>query len=282
MTARALASRARRLAPIDAPARDLPYPDARNYRHKFGLLVPATNTTMEHDLWDIVHRTRLTGGLQGVGLVTVRIATPAPQLRTDADRARYGRQFLEGLAAAGEAALLTRPDSLILGMSVEHVVAGLAGVRAPVVELRAQTGLPVAAWHDAIAAALTRLGARRVGLLTPFDPGGTASAARMFTDLGFEVVASVGLACPDARLIAHVPDWVKERAILEQLATAGHRLDAVVQCGTNMSVLDVAERLEPQLGIPILGINPVTLWHALRTCGITAPLARGGELTRAY
>lgn len=282
MTARALAARATRPAPSDAGASDRRDPDARSFRHKFGLLVPATNTTAEHDLWDIVHRSRVAGGLHGIGLVTFRVSTPAPQLRTNADRVRYGRQFLAGLAAAGQAALLARPDSLILGMSVEHVVAGLAGVRAPVAELHARTGLPVAAWHDAIATALRRLGARRVGLLTPFDRSGTASAARMFAELGFDVVASVGLACPDARLIAHVPEWAKERAILELVATDGHRMDAVVQCGTNMSVLDVAERLEPQIGIPILGINPVTLWHALRARGITEPLARGGRLTREY
>jgi len=30
-------------------------------------------------------------------------------------------------------------------------------------------------------------------------------------------------------------------------------LDAVVQCGTNMSLIDVSEKLEPVVGIPILG-----------------------------
>ncbi|MBM4107069.1 MAG: hypothetical protein FJ257_12470 [Phycisphaerae bacterium] len=59
--------------------------------------------------------------------------------------------------------------------------------------------------------------------------------------------------------IAHIPDEAKERAIVELLATPDHRLDAVVQCGTNMSMAAVSERLESKLGIPILGINATLL-----------------------
>ena len=32
------------------------YPDVRSYKRKLGLIVPVTNTTMEHELWDIVFR----------------------------------------------------------------------------------------------------------------------------------------------------------------------------------------------------------------------------------
>jgi maleate isomerase len=94
------------------------------------------------------------------------------------------------------------------------------------------------------------------------------------------VVASVGFSCANALHIAHVPDWAKERAILELLATDANALDAVVQCGTNMSLIDVSERLEPVLGIPILGINATTFWYALRENGFEAPLEGSGMLLR--
>jgi maleate cis-trans isomerase len=80
----------------------------------------------------------------------------------------------------------------------------------------------------------------------------------MFEELGFEVVSSVGFSCANALHIAHVPDWAKEKAILELLGNDENKLDAVVQCGTNMSLIDVTEKLEPVVGIPILGINAVT------------------------
>jgi maleate isomerase len=49
-----------------------------------------------------------------------------------------------------------------------------------------------------------------------------------------------------------------------------------------MSVLTLAEKLEPQLGIPILGINSVLLWHALRETGITSRAHGAGTLLRDH
>src|SRR3712207_8565045 len=43
------------------------YPDVRSFRRKFGLLVPATNTSMEHELWSLI-ASNTAGGLDGVGL----------------------------------------------------------------------------------------------------------------------------------------------------------------------------------------------------------------------
>ncbi len=171
---------------------------------------------------------------------------------------------------------------MIMGMSLEHVIGGIEGLRAPVAEIEAYSGLGWAAWHDAIAAALRKFEAKRIGILTPFDKTGNEFATRMFEDLGFEVATSVGFSCANALHIAHVPDWAKEKAIVELLATGRNRLDAVVQCGTNMSLIDVSEKLEPVVGVPILGINAVTFWYALRETGIDSPLAGAGRLLREF
>lgn len=260
------------------PARG--YPDVRSFRRKFGLLVPATNTSTEHELWDLVFRNP---GLAGVGLHTTPIVTPRPRLETAADLRAYRDQILTGARDAAGVALLARPQYLILGMSLEHILSGLGPIREATAEVAAYTpGLSWATWHDAAAAALARFRARRIGLLTPFDKAGNENAARLFADLGFEVVASVGFSCADALHIAHVPDWAKEKAVLELLATRANRLDAVVQCGTNMSMAQVAERVEPVLGIPVLGINATTFWYALRENGFDAPLAGGGRLLREH
>lgn len=260
----------------------LAYPDVRSFRRKLGVLVPATNTSVEHELWSLVFANRGADALDGVGLHTVGVSTPRPRLRTAADLREYQQQFLGGLTTAIDQALLAQPQYLIMGMSLEHILRGIEAIRAVMADVEARSGTAWATWHDAAPAALGRLGARRIGLLTPFDRLGNENAAQMFEDLGFEVVSSVGFACSDALHIAHIPDSAKERAIRERLATPANRLDAVVQCGTNMSLLDVTERLEPELGIPILGINAVTFWYALRENGITAPLVGGGRLLREH
>ncbi len=258
------------------------YPDARSYRRKFGLVVPATNTSTEYELWSIIGRNQGPQAVGGVGLHTVGVITPRPILENEADLVDYKDQFLGGLQSAVDTALLAEPEYMIMGMSLEHILKGIDEVRAPMARMEARSGLAWATWHDAIHAALSRYGARRIGLLTPFDKTGNEFASRMFQDLGYDVVATVGFSCANALHIAHIPDWAKERAILELLATEANRIDAVVQCGTNMSLVDVAERVEPLIDVPVLGINATTFWYALRENGFEAPLGRAGRLFREF
>lgn len=264
---------------IDA---SLGYPDVRSFKRKFGLLVPATNTSMEHELWSIVFNNQGPDGLEGVGLHTANVSTPKPQLETEADLLEYKRQFLGGLTTAVDQALLAEPQYLIMGMSLEHIIGGIDEIRAPMAEIETYSGLSCATWHDAAQAALRNFDAKRIGLLTPFDKLGNLNATQMFEELGFEVVSSVGFSCANALHIAHVPDWAKEKAIIELLANGENKLDAVVQCGTNMSLINVCEKLEPVLEVPILGINAVTFWYALRENGFEGPLVGAGRLLREF
>jgi maleate isomerase len=50
----------------------------------------------------------------------------------------------------------------------------------------------------------------------------------------------------------------------------------------NPSLIDVTEKLEPVLGIPILGINAVTFWYALRENGFQGALMGAGRLFREF
>ena len=217
-----------------------------------------------------------------MGLHTSIVLTPRPILATAADLLEYRQQFLNGLKSAIDTALMAQPQYLIMGMSLEHIISGIEEIRSPITDIEMYSGLSWATWHDAAPAALKKFGAKRIGLLTPFDKQGNENAARMFEDLGYTVVSSVGFSCAHALHIAHIPDWAKEKAIMELLATANNNLDAIVQCGTNMSLINVCEKLEPIIEIPILGINAVTFWYALRENGFTGALAGGGTLLRDF
>ena len=257
------------------------YPDARSFRQRFGLLLPATNTTMEHELWSIIFANQEQEGLAGVGLHTSPVLTPRPDVSSPEGVEQYRLQFVDGVESAVKAALLAAPQYMIMGMSLEHIVSGIESIRATMKQIEQYCDLSWATWHDAVQAALNCYGAKRIGLLTPFEQTGNESAIRMFQDLGFEVVSSFGFACGNAQHIAHIPDWAKERAIME-MATDKNKLDAIVQCGTNMGIINVAKKLEPVLGIPILGINPVSFWYALRESGFRGPLRGGGRLLREF
>ena len=257
------------------------YPDARSFRQRFGLLIPATNTTMEHELWSIIFANQERDGLAGVGLHTSPVLTPRPDVSSAEGVEQYRLQFLGGVESAVKAALLAAPQYMIMGMSLEHIISGIGPIRATMSQIEQYCDLSWATWHDAVQAALDCYGAKRIGLLTPFEQAGNTSASRMFQDLGFEVVASFGFACGNTQHIAHIPDWAKEKAVME-MVSGNDNLDAIVQCGTNMSMIDVTRKLEPMIDIPILGINQVVLWYALRECGFRGPLCGGGRLLREF
>ena len=257
-------------------------PVLQSFERQFGLLIPATNTIMEPDLWRIIVTNQGPGGLEGAGLHTSTVLTPKPDVGTAEGLETFKRQFLGGIESATKSALLANPEYLIIGLSLEHILTGLAPIRESMAEIEQYCMLSWATWHEAVKAALDFYGAKRIGILTPWDQRANASAIRMFDELGFEVVSSVGFSCASVLNYPLIPDWAKEKAILELLATRENKLDAVVQCGTNMSLIDVSEKLEPVVGIPILGINAVIFWYALRENGFEGALVGAGRLLREF
>jgi maleate isomerase len=257
------------------------HPDSCSYRRRFGLIIPATNTIMESELWSILVKNR-GNGLDGIGLHTSTVLTPKPVVDDAAGLETFKRQFLGGIKTSVDSGLLARPQYFIMGCSLEHMLVGLDAIRANMAEVETYSPLSWSSWHEAVQAAFHCYQIKRVGILTPWERLGNTSAVRMFEDMGVEVVASVGLSCANIQHISQLPDASKEKAVLELLATKENRLDAVVQCGTNMSMTAVTEKLEPQLGIPIFGINATILWYALRENGFTAPVLHAGRLMREF
>ena len=254
--------------------------DINSFKRKFGLVIPVTNTCMEFELWDIIFNNQENGSLVGIGLHTTNIQIASPIVKNDNDLEVFKSAFIDGLNAALIQSQLSRPEYMIMGMSLEHILYGIDQIR----ELMGKSILQIscATWHDAADAALKKFKAKRIGLLSPFIPKGNENAIKMFEDLGYEVVASFGFACTDLVDIGHIPDAAKEKAILEYLATPENKLDAVVQMGTNISLTKVIEKLEPLIGIPILGINATTFWYALRENGFDKPVLKSGRLFREF
>lgn len=254
------------------------FPDSRSYRRKFGLLIPATNTVMERELWTIIGNNPQ--ALDGVGIHTANIETPKIKIQSEADLEHFKNVFTEGINKAIAESRLARPEYLIMGMSLEHILYGLPAIRSFMDSL--STELSWATWHEAADAALKKYKAKRIGLISPFNKKGNENAKKLFEDMGYEVVVTFGFSCPDLVDIAHIPDAAKEEAVLSYMATPENHLDAVVQLGTNMSMTHLAEKLEPKIGIPIVSINAATFWYALRENGISEPLLHSGRLLRDF
>ena len=62
----------------------------------------------------------------------------------------------------------------------------------------------------------------------------------------------------------------------------GDDVDLILQAGTNLAFAPLAGKLELELGKPVLAINTITWWHALRSNGISDRMDGFGSLLREH
>jgi len=138
--------------------------------------------------------------------------------------------------------------------------------------------LKVATGAEACERALKSFGVKNIGVVTPYQPVGDKNVKRFFTDIGFEVTAMKGLRCPTAIAIANVTEDELRQSLIEVNKDA----DALVQVGTNLSMVGLADEAERWLGKPVIAINAATYWMALRDNGINEKIFGVGRLLREF
>jgi len=240
-------------------------------RGVFGVIVPSTNTVVEHDYWR--------AGVEGVAFRAGSMHIPDPTMAGDAGFEALLVQIRASLDTAVRDALTAEPDRMVMGMSAETFWGGVEGNASFEERMRARTGLPVTTGAGACRAALHELGVRRIAVFSPYQPVADREVGRFFTEAGFDVAAITGLRCPTAMDIARVGEERLREVVAE---IDGPGVEAVVQVGTNLSFVGLAETLEAELGRPVVAINAATLWHALREHGIEDRVTGSGVLLREH
>ncbi|MFB8005776.1 arylmalonate decarboxylase [Nocardia sp. NPDC056000] len=245
--------------------------DALGWRRKFGVIAPSTNTIVEPDFY------RMT--VPGVTSHFARIHIRDQNMSDDAGMDRLLEQIRTEIVSACERVLTCEPDYMVMGMSAETFWGGIEGNRQFVKQIHDVTGLEVATGAEACRRALELFGAKRIGVVTPYQPIGDENVIRFFGELGFEVAAIKGLRCPTAVSIAHVTEHELRTALRE---VDSDDIDALIQCGTNLSMVSLADEAERWLGKPVIAINAATWWMALRDNNINDRIENAGALLRDH
>eukprot|EP01065_Artemidia_motanka_P047452 TRINITY_DN7440_c0_g1_i1.p1 TRINITY_DN7440_c0_g1~~TRINITY_DN7440_c0_g1_i1.p1 ORF type:complete len:372 (+),score=134.89 TRINITY_DN7440_c0_g1_i1:56-1117(+) len=255
-------------------------PDQLENRMKFGLIIPSTNTTVEYDFWTMI---KSNPALAGIGFHAAGILIDAPKLSCDADMLEFLEQFRRQIFVTVDRVMTAEPEYLIMGMSLETFFGGWEGNQEFKAELSGRCGLSLSTGAEACKAALGKFGAKRLGVITPYQDIGDKNVVKFFEEIGCTVQKIVGLKCGSATDIAHVPEAWCEDVILTHLNRPD--VDAIVQCGTNLSMVALADRLERDSrlgGKPIIPINAATLWFALRQVGVMEPMYGCTRLCREH
>jgi maleate isomerase len=238
-----------------------------NWGCKIGVLTPATNLTLEEELWSM--------RVPGTTFATARIAIARAQWRAPEDLRTFVHGVVDSIPAATAQVMQAAPDLLVLGISVSVLWDGRRGNDEVKVRAMADTGLEMVTPVDALVHALQRLGTSRIGVVTPYPELADPKVVEFFKELGVEVVVQRSLRCRSAREIGEVGPAAIHAALADACAPG---VQAIVQLGTDLKAGRVGAQAEATLGLPVLCINPTTWWHTLRRIGITAPVPGWGRL----
>jgi maleate isomerase len=231
-------------------------------RAAIGLVVLATDQTMEHEFRSLIR-------LPGVAFYESRVFNEA-EIRPDTLRA-IGPRIAPSVALILPGLKL---DVVAFGCTSATMTLGEEAVFAEIHKSR--PGVACTTPVTAARAAFRALGARSIGLLTPYAPEINASLVSDFRARGIDVAASATFDRRDDRDAARISVASIEAGIAE-LARARGVETIFVSC-TSLRVAEAASRFEGLTGVPVTSSNHAMAWHCLRLAGVADPLPASGRL----
>jgi len=246
--------------------------DVLGWRRLFGVLGPSTNTVVQPDFDDM--------RVPGVTNHYSRIYTPDVQDVNNDTFVAATQVIADNTREAIRSVMTCRPDYLVMGMSAVTFYGGKAGAKAfqDMIEREGKVGASIGS-HSCTAALRAYGNIERIAVLSPYYPAANAQVRSYFEDEGFTVVQDLPLRCRSFTAIAEFTEQQLMDA-LRQLNTPD--VQAIVQVGTNLSMVRLAAEAEKWFGKPVIAINTATYWHALRANGIEDKIYGIGRLMSEF
>ncbi len=232
-------------------------------RARIGLIVLATDYTIEHE-WR-----RIMSGLSGVALYHSRILNDA-QITPETLRAMEPRiAQCAGIMLPGADldVIAYGCTSASMAIGEERVFERIREAR-PNVECTTPITAAFAAFHA--------LGARRIGVLTPYRADVNRIVARYIAERGFAVPVFGSFNEEDDNTVARItPKSIKDGILAIRKRT---EIDAVFVSCTSVRLAEAAADIEREIGLPVTSSNHAMAWHALRLAKYDEQLAEWGKL----
>jgi maleate isomerase len=231
-------------------------------RAAIGLLVLATDQTMEHEFRALVRQ-------PGVAFYESRVFSDN-DITPETLRAIGPR-----IAPSVDLILPSIPlDVVAFGCTSATMTLGEEAVFAEIHKVRPNVACTTPV--TAALAAFQALDAKSIGLLTPYAPQINGNLVSYFGRRGVNIAAVATFDRRDDRDAARISVASIEAAAEQLAATPG--VDAIFVSCTSLRVSEAIARLEQRNSVPITSSNHAMAWHCLRLAGVDDVLPAAGRL----
>jgi maleate isomerase len=219
---------------------------------RIALLVPSSNSVMEVDFYRKVP--------EGVTVHTGRM------FMEDTTPEGESRMLDEFTMPAAEAVATARPHVLVFGCTSAGALRGNDYDAVLCEELSNATGVPVVSTIASVRKAISRRGAERVGVITPYVDSLNQKIKVSLESDGLDVVGIEGMGITDNFTIAEVTPT--EIAQFAKRSFGGQSIGLLFASCTNLRALDAIDLIEEQLGVPTITSNLAALEGTIEALGL--------------
>lgn len=238
-------------------------------RARIGVLVPPGNPTVEPEFYRMAP--------PGVSVHFARLQAPPSDGPPGGAGGMEERThaYREGLDGPAQALGEVRPAIVLLAHTASSYALGWGREQPLVDRIASLCRAPALLAAQAVWTALRHLGVTRLALGTPYPESISRQGRAYWETAGFQIVGY--------HRLADVTDIYAESE--ERAAELARRADApaaqaVLISGTGLPTVGALERLERELGKPVVSSNQACLWRALRLAGVNEPVTGFGRLLR--
>jgi maleate isomerase len=235
----------------------------RNDFRRIGLLVPSSSSAQE---WDI--------GRALPDDVTLHVA----RMRLSNVDAESTLRIVQEIETESQKLADVDVDVIIFPATAPSSRNGIGYDRELIKRITAASGKPATTASTALLEAFRVLSVKRIALGAPWSAPVNQSVAAFIEANGVEVLAQEALG-----LVSNLEIGLLDAQTADDVGRRVNRPDAdavMLACG-NWSTFGIIDRLERELGKPVLTTNQVSLWHALKMMGMP-PLGGLGVLLREH
>lgn len=227
---------------------------------RLGLLIPSSNTTMEHEL----NVMRPKGATIHVARMQLKEVTLSKLMDMEKEI---------------EAAALRLADAKVnvigFGCTSGSLFRGLGHDQEIVTRIQKATDIPAVATAGSVVNALKALNLPRISVATPYAEEINSLEKRFLEENGLAIQKIKGLGIKDNLKIGEQsPGTVHD--LVKEVDTAWN--DGIFVSCTNLKTIEVIGILEEELKKPVISSNTATLWAMLRKIKYVEPVIGWGRL----